>query len=135
MCEQCQQLQAALDVIDGLQEEQTATMDRIESRLRTLQTALQEREGRIAVLEAALRGILDCCLPGGQDMARTLSRREAIRDAEAALSAPPSPLLDVVRAAVAWRLAQAFSGYEPQPITRLVDTVDDMMRQQLGVWE
>jgi hypothetical protein len=133
MCEQCQQLQAALDVIDGLQEEQTATMDRIESRLRTLQTALQEREGRIAVLEGVLRELLNHSRGGGQDMARTLSRREAIRDAEAALSAPPSPLLDVVRAAVAWHGGYV-DGDGRELSNRLLDAVAALLEAQPGVW-
>ena len=62
----------------------------------------QQLQARVAELEKALRELLNHSRGGGQDIVRTMARREAIRDAEAALTADPSPVVEVVRAAVEW---------------------------------
>jgi hypothetical protein len=103
----------------------------------------QQLQARVAQLEAVLRRVRPFADSYSYRMSLSIGEYQdtdsmayrLTQEIDAALSAPPSPLVEVARAAVAWRLAQAFSGYEPQPITRLVDTVDDMMRQQPGVWE
>ena len=109
----------------------------------------QQLQARVATLEAALRAwekwegdIIadpDCwpsddCLPRITQALwdRVVDELQPVRNA--ALSAPPSPLVEVGRAAVAWHGGYV-DGDGRELSNRLLDAVAALLDAQPGVWE